>query len=155
MAPPNRDGRPASRDGESSRNPTSKRVKRTESDDAATTRPESHEKNPEDSTPAIATPARRITSQTALPRLAARLMTPTRSSAARSQSVKTLKTTSMISTFGKPPSTVKIAKSASTDQASSPSSKLSQIRAVRDGAREGLRKACSHAEYHQNLTDIV
>ncbi|EUC32067.1 hypothetical protein COCCADRAFT_99629 [Bipolaris zeicola 26-R-13] len=151
MAPPNRDGRPASRDGESSRNPTSKRVKRTESDDAATTRPESHEKNPEDSTPAIATPARRITSQTALPRLAARLMTPTRSSAARSQSVKTLKTTSMISTFGKPPSTVKIAKSASTDQASSPSSKLSQIRAVRDGAREGLRKASHNLQLVRSI----
>ncbi|KAH6875716.1 hypothetical protein BKA58DRAFT_310722, partial [Alternaria rosae] len=105
MAPPTRDGRPASRDGDGDRNPVAKRVKRTESDDAASTRPASREKMPDVPARASATPARKKTSQTALPRLAARLMTPTKSSIARSQSVKTLKTTSMIPTLGKSPST--------------------------------------------------
>jgi hypothetical protein len=147
MAPPTRDSRPVSREGEGDRNPVAKRVKRSESDDAATTRPASHKNKSDASMPTVATPARKITSQTALPRLAARLMTPTKSSAARSQSVKTMKTTSMISNIGKPPSTANLAKSASTDPTSSPSSKISQLRAMRDGARDGLRKVCRYTTH--------
>jgi hypothetical protein len=83
---------PLSRDGpraSQEENPFAKRVKRTETDDAATTRPISHD-GPAAAKP---TPARK---NTGLPRLAARLMTPTKSSIARSQSVKTLKSQSMI-----------------------------------------------------------
>jgi hypothetical protein len=140
LAPPARDGRPPSREGEGGRNPAAKRVKRTESDDAATTRPVSREKMPDVRTGAAATPARKKTSQTALPRLAARLMTPTKSSIARSQSVKTLKTTSMIPTLGRSPSTNHTVKSPSVGNISSPSSNIGHLQALRDGARENMRK---------------
>jgi hypothetical protein len=83
---------PLSRDGPRAtqeENPFAKRVKRIETDDAATTRPVSRD----NSATANPTPARK---NTGLPRLAARLMTPTKSSIARSQSVKTLKSQSMI-----------------------------------------------------------
>lgn len=88
--PPSRDGpRPTQED-----NPFAKRVKRTETDDAATARPMSRDGPASDKSAAIAsTPARK---NTGLPRFASRLMTPTRSSIARSQSVKTLKSQSMI-----------------------------------------------------------
>jgi hypothetical protein len=112
-------------------NTTAKRVKRTATDDAATTRPISRSGLP---APAAPTPARNITSQTALPRLASRLMTPTRSSMARSQSVKTLKSTSMI------PS---VLKSPSTNNLFSPTN---VAQAMRDGARESMRKVCPHLE---------
>lgn len=141
-ATPARVGRPGSREGEDDRNPAAKRVKRTESDDAATARHTSHENKADASTTTTTTPARKITSQTALPRLAARLMTPTRASAARSQTVKISKTTSMVPTLGKSPSTVSNAKSVSANQASSPSNNIAQLRAMRDGARESLRKVC-------------
>ncbi|KAH7392113.1 hypothetical protein DE146DRAFT_723161 [Phaeosphaeria sp. MPI-PUGE-AT-0046c] len=119
-----REGRPISRDGPVEGNMAAKRVKRTEADDAATTRPVSRGN--------IAGPAptpRKITSQTALPRLASRLMTPTKSSIARSQSVKTLKSTSMIPSFAKSPSTHNLFSPTNVAQA------------MRDSAREGMRKA--------------
>lgn len=140
LVPAAREGRPVSRDGpvegmsSSVRsvlcanfsligNMAAKRVKRTEADDAATTRPVSRGN--------VAGPAptpRKITSQTALPRLAARLMTPTKSSIARSQSVKTLKSTSMIPSLAKSPSTHNLF------------SPTNMAQAMRDGAREGMRK---------------
>jgi hypothetical protein len=162
MVPPARDGRPASREGNGERNPTAKRVKRTEADDAATTRPVSRESQPEASKAGGATPARKITSQTALPRLAARLMTPTKSSIARSQSVKNLKTSSMIPAFAKSPSTNNLLKSpsmntlmespstnnlAQTPSAGNPFSppgNLGHLQAMRDGARESIRKVCRY-----------
>ncbi|KAI4714717.1 hypothetical protein J4E89_000398 [Alternaria sp. Ai002NY15] len=155
MAPPTRDGRPASRDGDGDRNPVAKRVKRTESDDAATTRPASREKMPDVPARAAATPARKKTSQTALPRLAARLMTPTKSSMARSQSVKTLKTTSMIPTLGKSPSTNNLGASPSVNRSFesssarntfSPPSNIGHLQTLRDNARESMRKASSNLQ---------
>ena len=157
MAPPAREGRPASREGESDRTPAPKRVKRTEADDAASTRPASHENKPDAPTPVAATPARKVTSQTALPRLAARLMTPTRASVARSQSVKTTKTTSMIPTLGKSPSTTNLSKSptvnnlikpsASADETQPLPSNVSHLQAMRDGARESMRKVCEQISH--------
>jgi hypothetical protein len=151
MVPPTRDGRPTSREGDGDRNPAAKRVKRSEADDAATTRPASRESKPDTPTPGVATPARKITSQTALPRLAARLMTPTKASIARSQSVKAMKTSSMIPAFAKSPSTTNLMKSPSTNDLLktpsagnpfSPPSNLSHLQAMRDGARESMRKVC-------------
>lgn len=102
LVPPSRDGRPTTGDG----NPFAKRVKRSETDDAATTRPASQDgaTNGQKSVK-TATPARKITSQTALPRLASRLMTPTKASIARSQSAKATKSQSMIPSLLKSPST--------------------------------------------------
>jgi hypothetical protein len=126
---PTRDGRPISRDGMAGvGNPAAKRVKRTEADDASTTRPISRDGMAGCAAPAVPTPARKITSQTALPRLASRLMTPTKSSVARSQSVKTLKTTSMIPSLAKSPSTNNLF------------SRVHVAQAMRDGARESMRK---------------
>lgn len=90
VIPPSRDGpRPTQED-----NPFAKRVKRTETDDAASTRPISREGSEASKSAATtATPARK---NTGLPRFASRLMTPTKSSIARSQSVKTVKSQSMI-----------------------------------------------------------
>jgi hypothetical protein len=112
-------------------NPTAKRVKRTEADDAATTRPVSRSGPPAPSAP---TPARKITSQTALPRLASRLMTPTRSSMVRSQSVKAIKSTSMIPSLLKSPSTNNLFSPTNVAQA------------MRNGARESMRKVCLYRE---------
>ena len=149
MAPPTRNGRPASRENDGDHNLAAKRVKRTESDDAATTRPASREKMSDVSARASATPARKKTSQTALPRLAARLMTPTKSSIARSQSVKTLKTTSMIPTLGGSPSTNNLGASPSTNRSVKlpsastsfpPPSNIGHLQAMRDGARDSMRK---------------
>lgn len=87
--PPSRDGPRPTQEV----NPFAKRVKRTETDDAATTRPISRD-GPATNAPAAApTPARK---KMGLPRLGDGLMTPTKSSIARSQSVKTLKSQSMI-----------------------------------------------------------
>jgi hypothetical protein len=158
MVPPTRDGRPTSREGDADRNPTAKRVKRTEADDAATTRPMSRESQPEAPRPGHATPARKITSQTALPRLAARLMTPTKSSIARSQSVKSLKTSSMIPSFAKSPSTHNLTKSPSMNNLVkspsagnpfSPPGNLGHLQAMRDGARESMRKVCRFLDVYQ------
>ena len=135
LVPSARDGRPVSREGDG--NPTAKRVKRTESDDAATTRPISRESKSAVPTPAAATPARKITSQTALPRLAARLMTPTKASIARSQTVKVTKSTSMIPSMTKSPSANTLLKSPSTSNLFSPTN-IAQT--MRDGARESMRK---------------
>lgn len=109
-------------------NPAAKRVKRTEVDDAATTRPVSRDGPAGPSVPATATHARKITSQTALPRLAARLMTPTKSSIARSQSVKAMKSTSMIPSLNKSPSKSNLFSPTNIAQA------------MRDGARESMRQ---------------
>jgi hypothetical protein len=117
-----------SRDGPAEGNPKTKRVKHTETDDAATTRPATRDGLPGPSAPVAPTPARKITSQTALPRLAARLMTPTKASMARSQSVKTLKSTSMIPSLTQSPST------------SNFFSPTNVAQAMRDGARESMRK---------------
>lgn len=149
MAPPTRNGRPTSRENDGDHNLAAKRIKRTESDDAATTRPASREKMSDVSARASATPARKKTSQTALPRLAARLMTPTKSSIARSQSVKTLKTTSMIPTLGGSPSTNNLGASPSTNRSVKlpsastsfpPPSNIGHLQAMRDGARDSMRK---------------
>ncbi|KAF1919112.1 hypothetical protein BDU57DRAFT_130259 [Ampelomyces quisqualis] len=131
-----RDSRPASRDGPVDINPAAKRVKRTDIDDAATTRPMSRDGKAGSAAPAAPTPARKITSQTALPRLASRLMTPTKSSMARSQSVKTLKSASMIPSAAKSPS---------TNNLFSPNN---VAQALRDGALENMRKA------NQNLQRV-
>lgn len=111
---------------QSSNNPAPKRVKRTEADDAATTRATSSESNVEAAASKPPVPPRKITSQTALPRLAATLMTPTKSSLARAQSqtVKATKTTSMI-----PQSSARTLFSSN------------QIRSLRDGARESMQQA--------------
>ncbi|KAJ4361665.1 hypothetical protein N0V95_001649 [Ascochyta clinopodiicola] len=116
----------ASQDG--SNDPAPKRVKRTEVDDAATTRPASRDSNAEASSSKAPIPPRKITSQTALPRLAARLTTPTKSSIARAQSqtVKATKTTSMIP------------QSPATKTMFTPT-RISQ--ALRDGARESMQQA--------------
>lgn len=105
-----------------------KRVKRIETDDAATTRPVPMKSM----APPAPAPARKITSQTALPRLASRLMTPTKSSIARSQSAKTLKSTSMIPALAKSPSRTNLFSPTNVAQA------------MRDSAREGMRKVCSN-----------
>jgi hypothetical protein len=111
---------------QSANDPAPKRVKRTEADDAATTRPKSSESNTEAAASKLPVPPRKITSQTALPRLAARLMTPTKSSLARAQSqtVKATKTTSMI-----PQSPARTLFSSN------------QLRNLRDGARESMQQA--------------
>jgi hypothetical protein len=108
--------------------PAPKRVKRTEVDDAATTRPASRDSNKEASSSKLPVPPRKITSQTALPRLAARLMTPTKSSMARAQSqtVKATKTTSMIP------------QSPSAKNLFSPTH---ISRSLRDGARQSMQQA--------------
>ena len=113
---------------EGSNDPAPKRVKRTEVDDAATTRPTSRDSNTEASSSKIPVPPRKITSQTALPRLAARLMTPTKSSMARAQSqtVKATKTASMIP------------QSPSAKNLFSP---IHISRSLRDGARESMQQA--------------
>ncbi|KAH7082235.1 hypothetical protein FB567DRAFT_500084 [Paraphoma chrysanthemicola] len=129
LVPSTCDGRPISRDGPTDGNPAAKRVKRTEIDDAATTRPMSRDGLAGPSAPVSATPARKITSQTALPRLAARLMTPTKSSIARSQSVKVMKTTSMIPSLNKSPSKSNLFSPTNIAQA------------MRDGAKESMRQA--------------
>ncbi|KAH9873378.1 hypothetical protein J1614_005776 [Plenodomus biglobosus] len=140
LVPPPQDGRPASREGGG--NTAAKRVKRTEVDDASTTRPVSSEGAKAAQVPSIATPARKITSQTALPRIAARLMTPTKASLARSQSVKVAKSTSMIPTLMNSPSTnnlipspspVKLVKGPSTNNLFSPTN---LGKAMRNGARD-------------------
>ncbi|KAH3909215.1 hypothetical protein HBI56_187840 [Parastagonospora nodorum] len=126
--------RPMSRDGPVESNQTAKRIKRTEADDAATTRPTTRDAMSGPSAPPAPTPARKITSQTALPRLAARLMTPTKASMARSQSVKTLKTTSMIPSLAKSPSTNNLFSPTNVAQS------------MRDGARESMRKASQNLQ---------
>ncbi|KAF2738726.1 hypothetical protein EJ04DRAFT_560400 [Polyplosphaeria fusca] len=90
LVPPSRDGRPQTQ--ESIKSPA-KRLKRNETDDAASTRPapEDEQHAAKIATP---TPARKLHSQASLPRLASRLMTPTKSSLMRSQSARALKTTS-------------------------------------------------------------
>ncbi|KAL1797615.1 hypothetical protein ACET3X_004221 [Alternaria dauci] len=155
MAPPTRDGRPAPRDNDGDHNAAAKRVKRTESDDAATTRPVSREKMSDISTRVSATSARKKTSQTALPRLAARLMTPTKSSVARSQSVKTLRTASTIPTLAGSPSTTNLGASPSINRSVKlpsagisfpPTSNISHLQSMRDGARNGMRKASENLQ---------
>lgn len=116
----------SSQDG--SNDPAPKRVKRTEVDDAATTRPASRDNNAEASSSKAPVPPRKITSQTALPRLAARLMTPTKSSMARAQSqtVKATKTASMIP---------------QSPAAKNLFSPAHISRTLRDGARESMHQA--------------
>jgi hypothetical protein len=153
LIPPPNIVRPVSREGDS--NPTAKRVKRTEADDAATTRPRSNEGKTVASTPAAPTPARKITSQTALPRLAAsaaRLMTPTKSSIARAQSAKVNKSSSMIPSLLNSPSTNNLLQSPSTSNltkvpsSSNPFLPTNHLQAMRDGARESMRKASQNLQ---------
>jgi hypothetical protein len=135
LVPPTRDGsRPTSQDG-----PSAKRFKRIETDDAASTRPVSRDGLAQTATQAgaPATPRRTLQSQTGLPRLASRLMTPTRSSLARSQSVKTLKSTSMLPSVVRSPSTHTLARAPPTYSLFSPTS-IGQ--SMKDGMREGIRK---------------
>lgn len=108
--------------------PAPKRVKRTEIDDAATTRPTSRDTNTEASSSKLPVPPRKITSQTALPRLAARLMTPTKSSMARTQS-QTVKATKSASMIPQSPSTRNMFSPAQIS------------RSLRDGARESMQQA--------------
>lgn len=113
---------------ESSVDPAPKRVKRTEVDDAATTRPTSRDTNIEASSSKLPVPPRKITSQTALPRLAARLMTPTKSSTARAQS-QTVKATKSASMIPQSPSARNMFSPAQIS------------RSLRDGARESMQQA--------------
>jgi hypothetical protein len=128
VQPSTQDGRPPFQDG----NPFTKRVKRTENDDAATTRPipsNGDESQPEKAVAAkAAITTRKITSQTALPRLASRFMTPTKAAISRSQSVKALRSESMIPSPTKSPSTQNLF------------SPTNLGHAVKDGVREGIRK---------------
>ncbi|KAF2676124.1 hypothetical protein K458DRAFT_492665 [Lentithecium fluviatile CBS 122367] len=136
LVPPTRDGRPPTQDG----NPFAKRVKRNEGDDAATTRPLSREGKPEaDKATAEATiSARKITSQTALPRLASRFMTPTKAAIARSQSVKALKSESMIPSLAKSP----------THNLFSPTNLGN---AMKDTVREGIRKTSDSVQRFRSI----
>lgn len=144
LVPSTRDGRPASSEGD--RNPAAKRVKRTDKDDAATTRPISRDGKSVAFKPMAPTPARKITSQTALSRVAASLMTPTKASIARSQSVKVTKSASMIPSlldspstnhFANSPSPTKLLKGPSTNNLFSPT----HIgRVMRDSARESMHQ---------------
>ncbi|KAF2450090.1 hypothetical protein P171DRAFT_405825 [Karstenula rhodostoma CBS 690.94] len=140
--PPSRDGPRPTQEV----NPFAKRVKRTETDDAATTRPISRDGLATNTAAAAApTPARK---KTGLPRLADRLMTPTKSSIARSQSVKTLKSQSMIPgpSLLRSPSTKNLF---SPTNAGTPSPTKNMFSAtnisntVRDGVRDGIRKTSS------------
>ncbi|KAF2476995.1 uncharacterized protein BDR25DRAFT_276635 [Lindgomyces ingoldianus] len=122
LVPPSRDGRPPIQDG----NPSAKRVKRSENDDAASTRPISRDSNAGPGRPAAL--GRPLHSQTGLPRAAFRLMTPTKASIARSQSVKTLKSTSMIPSLLRSPSTRAMFSPTNIGET------------MMDGMREGIRK---------------
>jgi hypothetical protein len=124
-------------------NPAAKRVKRTEADDASTTRPISRDGMAGRAAPAAPTPARKITSQTAMPRLASRLMTPTKSSVARSQSVRTLKTTSMIPSLAKSPSTNNLF------------SRMNVAQAMRDGARDSMRKVRCFSSFSKSGANMI
>jgi hypothetical protein len=99
---------------------SAKRIKRTKDDDAASTRPA-----PEDKTASSAH------EKTALPLPTSRLMTPTKSSLLRSQSVKSLKTKSMIPSMLRSPSTKTLL----------PPTNISDT--MKEGMREGFRKASS------------
>ncbi|KAL6709416.1 hypothetical protein ACN47E_001823 [Coniothyrium glycines] len=154
LVPPTRDGRPLS--GEGATDVSAKRIKRTEADDAATTRPKSHDGKTIPTMTASLPPARKITSQTALPRLAAsaaRLMTPTKSSIARAQSAKVNKSSSMIPSLLSSPSTNELLQSPSTSRRpmkTTSSSNLfspgNHLQAMRDGARESMRKASQNLQ---------
>lgn len=122
LVPPTRDGRPPTQNGES----PAKRFKRTETDDAASTRPVFKELSIESAKPA--TPARQLHSKSGLPRLHSRLMTPTKSSIARSQSVKTLKTSSMIPSLLRSPSAKALFSPTNIGET------------MKEGVREGIRK---------------
>lgn len=122
LVQPTRDGRPQTRDGDL----PAKRLKRTETDDAASTRPKSRDGQADSKIPT--TPARPLHSQRGLPRIASRLMTPTKSSIARSQSVKTLKTTSMVPSLFRSPSSKTLFSPTNIGET------------MRGGMREGIRK---------------
>ncbi|KAF2656219.1 hypothetical protein K491DRAFT_628812 [Lophiostoma macrostomum CBS 122681] len=124
MLPPSRDGHPQTQNDS-----PAKRFKRTESDDAASTRPVFKELPIEPAKPA--TPARQLHSKSGLPRLNSRLMTPTKSSIARSQSVKTLKTTSMIPSLLRSPSAKALFSPTNIGET------------MKEGVREGFRKTSS------------
>ncbi|KAJ4361042.1 uncharacterized protein N0V89_001611 [Didymosphaeria variabile] len=140
--PPSRDGpRPTQED-----NPFAKRVKRTETDDAATARPTSRDGPAPDKSAAVtSTPARK---NTGLPRLASRLMTPTKSSIARTQSVKTLKSQSMIPgpSLLHSPSTRNLL-SPTNNGSPSPTKNMflptNISNAFKEGVRDGIRKTSS------------
>lgn len=124
LVPPTRDGRPETRDADS----PAKRFKRTEADDAATTRPTTKDGLV---TSKPATPARALHSQTGLPRPKSRLMTPTKASLARSQSVKVLKSTTMIPSLLRSPSAKALFSPTNISET------------MKEGVREGIRKTSS------------
>ncbi|KAF1971925.1 hypothetical protein BU23DRAFT_645118 [Bimuria novae-zelandiae CBS 107.79] len=139
VVPPSRDGPPKED------NPFVKRVKRTETDDAGTTRPASRDGQEASSTVAASTSARKATG---LPRLASRLMTPTKSSIARAQSAKTLKSQSMLPgpSLLRSPSTKNLFSPANPPTPSPTKNLFSPTtigNAVRDGVRDGIRKTSS------------
>ncbi|KAF2712932.1 hypothetical protein K504DRAFT_472454 [Pleomassaria siparia CBS 279.74] len=124
LVPPSRDGRPTTQDASSA-----KRFKRIETDDAASTRPVSRDDTVQGQKPA--TPRRAPYSQNGLPRLASRLLTPTRASLARSQSVKAPKSTAMASSLLRSPSTHTLFSPTNIGQT------------MKNGMREGIRKTSS------------
>ncbi|KAF2183178.1 hypothetical protein K469DRAFT_739996 [Zopfia rhizophila CBS 207.26] len=122
LVPPSRDGRPLTQDG----NRSAKRMKRNENDDAASTRPISQDSKVETRRPA--TPGRPLRSQTGLPRVASRLMTPTKSSLVRSQSIKAVKSASTIPSLLRSPSTRTLFSATNIGET------------MKEGFQEGIRK---------------
>ncbi|KAF2273637.1 uncharacterized protein EI97DRAFT_435809 [Westerdykella ornata] len=122
LVPSSRDGGP----GTSSSEAAPKRFKRKKEDDAASTRPPTQE---EQAQPEKAkTPALPLQSHRRLPRPTSRLMTPTKASLMRSQSAKTVKTTSMLPSLFRSPSAKTLLSPTNIGET------------VKEGVREGLRK---------------
>jgi hypothetical protein len=121
MGPPSRDSRPQIQHGTAA----AKRVKRTETDDAATTRPVSRDGPSDTGTNGP------LHSNTALPLPTSRLMTPTKSSIARSQTVKSLKSVSMVPSMLNSPLAKALFSPTNIGET------------MKEGVKEGLRKTSS------------
>lgn len=80
----------------------SKRVKRHENDDASATRPVLRDSKPAENKPMTPRGPRPMLEHTGIPRATSRLFTPTKASLARSQSVKTMKTSLLPSMMRSP-----------------------------------------------------
>jgi len=80
----------------------SKRVKRHENDDASATRPVLRDSKPAENKPMTPRGPRSMLEHTGIPRATSRLFTPTKASLARSQSVKTTKTSLLPSIMRSP-----------------------------------------------------
>lgn len=109
---------------------SAKRVKRTEADDAGSTRPT------EDTTDSVnpQTPARN-----GLPRPTSRLLSPTKASLMRSHTVKATKSTSMIPSLLRSPSTPKLAAPSTISET------------MREGMREGIRKTSASVQKMKSI----